>query len=260
MARWRWLSQGGAQPAVADTGFPVRRGPEPGGSAAKPPARGGRHRGGGSHGSPGPHRPGRGVIWAPAWRAAWWPAVRPGRPTGAGGRAGRRARTISDAGQAVTVLYRVHYRALTMLAALLAADASMAEEAVQAAFAATHGSWRRLQGTDKALAYLQQEVVRQARSCRAAHSSQPEREPGAFPNVRSDIPETDAFLVAALCALPARQREALVLRYYMGWPDARIADATGIRTRAVASLIEHGMALLQTAIGRREAGPWPPEL
>jgi len=157
------------------------------------------------------------------------------------------------------VLYRVHYRALTTLAALLAAAASAAEEAVQAAFAATHGSWRRLHDTDKALAYLQQEVVRQARSCRAPHPSQPEREPGAFPNVPSDIPKADAFLVAALCALPGRHREALVLRYYMGWPDARIADATGIRTRAVASLIEHGMARLQTVTRRREAGPWRPE-
>jgi DNA-directed RNA polymerase specialized sigma24 family protein len=46
----------------------------------------------------------------------------------------------------------------------------------------------------------------------------------------------------------------------MGWPDARIADATGIRTRAVASLIEQGMARLQTVTQRREAGPWPPEL
>ena len=200
------------------------------------------------------------MIRAPAWRAAWWPAARPGRPTEAGGRGGRRARTISDADQAVTVLYRVHYRALTMLAALLAADASMAEEAVQAAFAATHGSWRRLQDTDKALAYLQQEVIRQARSCRAPHPSQPEREPGALPDVPSDIPKADAFLVAALCALPGRHREALVLRYYMDWPDARIADATGIRTRAVASLIEQGMTRLQTVMGRREAGPWPPEL
>jgi DNA-directed RNA polymerase specialized sigma24 family protein len=56
--------------------------------------------------------------------------------------------------------------------------------------------------------------------------------------------------VAALCALPARQRETLVLRYYMGWPDARIADATGIRTRSVASLIEQGMACLQIVMER----------
>lgn len=247
MTRWRWLSQGGAQPAVADTGFPVRREPESGGVRPSRRLGRGRHRGG-SHGNPGPHRPGRGVIRAPARPAAWWPAARPGRPIEAEGRAGRRARTTSDADQALTVLYRVHYRALTMLAALLAADQTVADEAVQAAFTATHGSWRRWQDTDKALAYLQQEVVRQARSYRTAHPSRPAREPGALPDVPSDIPKTDAFLLAALCALPARQREALVLRYYMGWPDARIAETIGIRNRSVASLIEQGMARLQTVM------------
>jgi hypothetical protein len=34
----------------------------------------------------------------------------------------------------------------------------------------------------------------------------------------------------------------------MGWPDARIAETIGIRNRSVASLIEQGMARLQTVM------------
>ncbi|HEY7359552.1 MAG TPA: hypothetical protein VH642_01995, partial [Streptosporangiaceae bacterium] len=57
--------------------------------------------------------------------------------------------------------------ALAQMAMLLVNDVVMAEEIVEAAFAAMHGAWRRLGDSDTALPYPQRAVVRRARSRRA---------------------------------------------------------------------------------------------
>ena len=49
----------------------------------------------------------------------------------------------------------------------------------------------------------------------------------------------------ALRCRPAHQREALVLRYYAGWPDPQIAAAMGISRRALNAYIRRGMSALQ---------------
>jgi DNA-directed RNA polymerase specialized sigma24 family protein len=51
--------------------------------------------------------------------------------------------------------------------------------------------------------------------------------------------------MAALHALPARQREALILRYYAEWRDAQIAAVMGISSRGVVSHIAHDMSTLR---------------
>ena len=151
-----------------------------------------------------------------------------------------------DADEAVAVLYHAHYCALTRLAALLVSDVAAAEEIVQAAYATLHGASRHLRDSEKALAYLLRKVVIQARSCRAARL--------APPSQRLDLPQAGQpaitapqALVAALRALPARQREALVLRYYAGLPDIQIAAAMGTSARAVTGHIGRGMTTLQAA-------------
>ena len=48
----------------------------------------------------------------------------------------------SDADGALTALYAAHYRSLVRLAAFLLRDPGQAEEVVQDAFVAMHGSWR----------------------------------------------------------------------------------------------------------------------
>jgi len=51
--------------------------------------------------------------------------------------------------------------------------------------------------------------------------------------------------MAELSALPARQREALVLRYYANWPDPQIAAAMGIRRSALDRHVRRGMSALR---------------
>jgi DNA-directed RNA polymerase specialized sigma24 family protein len=139
-----------------------------------------------------------------------------------------------DADEALAEFYRAHYRSLTRLATLLAGDGAAAEEIVRDAFVAMHGAWRRLRGGDRALRYLQETVVRRSRSRPAA------RPAGQRPD-----------LVAALRALPAPQREALVLRYYADMPESLIASLMGTSIRAVSGHIACGMSALEAALGPR---------
>ena len=57
-----------------------------------------------------------------------------------------------------------------------------------------------------------------------------------------------AEVLAALRSLPLRQREVLVLRYYVDLAEADIADAMGISRGAVKSHASRGMAALRTAL------------
>jgi RNA polymerase sigma factor (sigma-70 family) len=55
-------------------------------------------------------------------------------------------------------------------------------------------------------------------------------------------------VVAALRELPTRQREALVLRYYLDLSESEIADAMGISRGAVKSHAARGIAALRTTL------------
>lgn len=155
-----------------------------------------------------------------------------------------------DADEALVALYTAHYRPLVRLAALLLHDTPAAEDVVQDAFVAMHGSWRRLRDTDKAVAYLRQAVVNRSRS-RLRHlkvvdkhaprplPDAPSAEVGALGAVQREE------VLAALRRLPHRQREVLVLRYYGDLSEAQIAEAMGISTGAVKSHASRGMGALR---------------
>jgi RNA polymerase sigma-70 factor (sigma-E family) len=158
-----------------------------------------------------------------------------------------------DADEAVTELYARHYRGLVRLAALLLRDAWAAEEVVQDAFVAMHGSWRRLREEDKALAYLRQTVVNKSRSAlrhravmerhaTAVDEYLPSAEAGALTRL-----DADAVLVA-LRALPPRQREALVLRYWADLPEAEVAAAMRVSKGSVKTHTSRGLTALRASL------------
>ena len=158
-----------------------------------------------------------------------------------------------DADQAVTELYSRHYRGLVRLSALLLRDPWAAEEVVQDAFVAMHSAWRRLREEDKALAYLRRTVVNRSRSAlrhrtvveRHATSGDvhlPSAEAGALTRL-----DADAVLVA-LRALPTRQREALVLRYWADLPEAEVATAMRVSKGSVKTHTSRGLAALRASL------------
>ena len=166
--------------------------------------------------------------------------------------AGRTDRPGGEADRAVAALYCAHYRSLVRIAALLLGNGEAAEEVAQDAFVAVACAWRQLRDGDEALRHLRRAVITRARSRGAASPGLPGR-----PCDRPAPGLTDAGLGAALLGLPARQREALVLRYYAGWPDPQIASAMGISRRTVDACIRRGMAALQARLGPEWAAPGP---
>ncbi|GAA0253386.1 SigE family RNA polymerase sigma factor [Actinomadura nitritigenes] len=158
-----------------------------------------------------------------------------------------------DADQAVTALYSANYRSLVRLAAMLVRDSGTAEEVVQDAFVAMHGGWRRLRDPDKALSYLRQSVVNRSRSVLRHRAVVEKYAPKGLP----DAPSAEAgaigelersAVIDALSRLPARQREALVLRYYADLSEAEIANAMGISRGAVKSHTARGMTALRNVL------------
>jgi RNA polymerase sigma-70 factor (sigma-E family) len=170
------------------------------------------------------------------------------------------ARTASaklelDAYDAVTKLYSLHYRSLVRLAGLLVRDEPTAEEVVQECFVAMHDGWHRLREEEKALSYLKQAVVNRARSVLRHRSVMDRNAPKPAPDMPSAEQGAIAQLerrdvIAALQALPARQREALVLRYYADLSEAQIAKMMGISKGAVKSHTARGMASLRAVLER----------
>jgi DNA-directed RNA polymerase specialized sigma24 family protein len=139
-------------------------------------------------------------------------------------------------------LYQEHYRSLVRLAALLVSDLVAAEEIVQEAFADAHGRWSTLPGHDTALRYLRQSLIRRARTMTQFQPVPASRGAGLPASGR------EAILLAALGALPARQREVLVLRYFADLPEAEIAAVTGTRIAVVRSYATRGMSSLRTGL------------
>lgn len=155
-----------------------------------------------------------------------------------------------SADEAVTAMYSAHYRALVRMAAFLLHDVGAAEDVVQDAFVDMHGKWGRLRDPDKALAYLRQSVVNRSRSALRHRKVVDKHQPKAVPDAPSAEYGAMAALdrsavVDALAALPRRQREALVLRYYADLSEAQIAEAMGVSQGAVKSHASRGMAALR---------------
>lgn len=159
------------------------------------------------------------------------------------------------ADEAVTRLFAAHYRSLVRLATLLLHDQGAAEDIVQDGYVALHGRWARLRDTDKALGYLRTSVVNRCRS--ALRHRRVVETHLATSRPRTDVPsaETNALdqlrhdaVVTALRALPPRQREAVVLRYYAELSEAETAEAMGVSRGAVKSHTFRGLAALKQSL------------
>ncbi len=162
-----------------------------------------------------------------------------------------------DADEAVTQLYGAHYTRLVRLAALLLHDQAVAEEVVQDCFVAMHGRWGRLRDADKAAAYLRSAVVNRSRSALRRRVVAAKHEPtpiGNAPSAEDAVlrREQRAEVLVALDALSERQREVLVLRYYLDLSETDIADTLRISRGAVKSHSSRGLAALRTTWGGRD--------
>jgi RNA polymerase sigma-70 factor (sigma-E family) len=153
-------------------------------------------------------------------------------------------------GAAVTMLFHLHYRRLLGLAGLLVDDRGTAEEVVQDAFERLYRGWGSLRNPEAAVAYLDRSVVNGARSrLRRRFTERSFRLPqaGTAPSAESagvDRRQRDD-LVAAVRQLPKREREVIVLRFFLDLSEDQIAGWLGVSTGSVKKYASRATANLQ---------------
>ncbi len=154
-----------------------------------------------------------------------------------------------------TRLFFGHAARLVRLAVLLGADD--AEDVVQEAYLKVYSARARLtDAEDDTVRYLNRTVVNEVRdryrradvTRRKAHLTLSGQSAHA-PWEASDR----VAIIDGLRALPIRQREALVLRYWLDLPLAEVAHVMGVRTGTAKSHVSRGLDALR--LGLAEAGP-----
>jgi DNA-directed RNA polymerase specialized sigma24 family protein len=151
-----------------------------------------------------------------------------------------------DISQTVADLYQEHYRFLVRLTVLLVSDLATAEGIVQQAFADLNGTWRTLPGHDAALRYLRRSLIRRSRAAEPQQAGAVADQGADQGGAPGGGPE--AGLLPALRALPVREREVLVLRYFADLPEAEIALLTGMRVPVVRTYATRGMSSLRAVL------------
>jgi RNA polymerase sigma-70 factor (sigma-E family) len=134
---------------------------------------------------------------------------------------------------------------------LLTGDWDQAEELAQEAMARTFAAWSRIRGYDRPAAYARKVLVNRHRSLlrravvEARHTLTSRPQEWHEPDFGGD----DLVLWQALRQLAARQRAAIVPRYYLDLPEAEVARLLGLPVGTVKSLVHRGLARLRDRLG-----------
>jgi RNA polymerase sigma-70 factor (sigma-E family) len=184
-------------------------------------------------------------------------SISPAIETGEGS-ASRPARTPSRrsaAERAVGALYEGHAVSFIRLAVVILGDVAAAEDVVQDAFCGLYRRWHHLDDPGKAVQYVRSAVLNGCRSQLRARARSGRRaaasHAGHMPSAEEDaiIAADHQAVLAALRKLPARQREALVLRYYLDLAEPEIANAMAISPGTVKSTTSRALGALGRLLG-----------
>jgi RNA polymerase sigma-70 factor (sigma-E family) len=144
----------------------------------------------------------------------------------------------------------------TRLAYLLTGDRALAEDLVQDAFVRLAGRLAHLRDEGAFEAYLRRTVVNLSRSyyrrrkVERAYLERTRTRPEA--STGPDVAEREALWLA-LARLPARQRAALVLRFYEDLSERQVAEVLRCPAGTVKSLVSRGLRALRTQIDAEES-------
>jgi RNA polymerase sigma-70 factor (sigma-E family) len=160
---------------------------------------------------------------------------------------------------AVSALYAAHALGLTRLALVMTGDRQAAEDIVQDAFCGLHRRWPALRDSGKALPYVRAAVMN---GCRAEFRRTRSRSAAARGRAGYLPPEWSAEsavladqerrdVIAALRLVPPRQREALVLRYYLELSEAETASAMRVSRGTAKSAVSRGLSAMRNLLGEQ---------
>jgi len=165
--------------------------------------------------------------------------------------AGAPGQQAGSAEQAVTELYQAHALGMIRLAHIMLGDQQSAEDVVQEAFCGLYRRWSGLSDPGNAVHYVRSSVLNGCRSVlRRRTSSQASR--ALLGQQLTVISAESAVLtgeerravMVALRRLPSRQREALVLRFYLDLSAEDAAITMGISPSSVRSATHRALATL----------------
>ncbi|TNM67267.1 SigE family RNA polymerase sigma factor [Streptomyces sp. NP160] len=168
------------------------------------------------------------------------------------------AAPAAPAGPTFDDLFVQRWAATVRLALLLVDDEASAEDVAQEAFTGLLRRWEQLDDPARAQSYLNRAVVNGARSVlRRRRTARAWTPPHAAPDPSAEelalLDDERREVLAAVAALPQRQREVVVLRYWSQLDEAATAQAMGISRGTVKSTAHKAVAALQ----RRLGGPSP---
>ncbi|MFE0425356.1 RNA polymerase sigma factor [Streptomyces sp. NPDC058953] len=160
---------------------------------------------------------------------------------------------------ALARLFEAHYTSMLRLATLLGADDP--ENIVAEAYYEIYRRWRKLRSAESAESYLRSVVcnltrmrIRHLQVVRR-HTRTTDTGPGSAAVVSAEhtalLKDDQRALIRALRQLPPRQREALVLRHWMGLKEGEIAEAMGISPGSVKTHTARGIAALTQVMENR---------
>jgi DNA-directed RNA polymerase specialized sigma24 family protein len=164
-----------------------------------------------------------------------------------------RSNAEQDVCPALAGLWHAHYPSLLRLAALLTGDTGSAEEVVRDAFVSLHRLGKCTDTCDGGLPYLLRLVVALSRRA-AGHprpaGGQPAGPAGpAGPTVTwQEAAREHPPVVLALSALPAVQREAVVLTLYLDLTDEQAAAAMRVSQAALRRFLAAARTALRAAL------------
>ena len=159
--------------------------------------------------------------------------------------------------EAVTALYQAHALGLIRLAVVMLGDRAAAEDVVQEAFCGLYRRWHSLADTGKALSYVRSSVINGCRTVLrrrlrqqgvAAVTGDP---PGESAEAVALISEEHRQVLTAIRRLPSRQREVLVLRFYLDLDEAETAASMRISRGTVKSTTSRALAALGRIMGEQ---------
>jgi RNA polymerase sigma-70 factor (sigma-E family) len=147
----------------------------------------------------------------------------------------------------VSVLYETHALGLARLALVMLDDRQAAEDVVHDAFLGLYRRWDSLTDASAAVGYLRASVLngcRTAQRRRARSGVLAVARPLESAEAAVLLGEEHRSVLAAIGRLPARQREAVVLRYYLDMTEDQAAEAMGVARGTVKSATSRAIAAL----------------
>lgn len=146
-------------------------------------------------------------------------------------------------------LFRQSYSTIVRSLALAAGDVGAAEDATQEAFAEAWARWGRISKYDNPGAWVRRVAINKLRNNHRSHL----RKQAALVRLAAEADdigptEPDTSLIAALQALPLKQRLATVLHYVDGLTAREVATAMGVSEGSVNQHLNRARNALRRAL------------